>query len=116
MSNLTKEELQELIINNPSKFNEIKEDYPDVDLSESDFSGLNLDGIDFTDADLVGATYSIEVEGKNREYIIRFNRKPCDEIRSMMKSVRIWWDPRQMYWHGPVNSYTQELISDLFDY
>ena len=70
----------------------------------------------YLDADLAGATYSIEGEGKNREYIIRFNRKPCDEIRSMMKSVRIWWDPLQMYWHGPVNRFTEKLISDLFDY
>jgi len=58
MSKLTKDELQELIIKNPSEFNEIKDEYPDVDLSESDFSGLTLDGIDFTDADLVGASFA----------------------------------------------------------
>lgn len=54
----TKDEIYELIINDPDAYNEYKkETSEELDLSESDFSGTELYDIDFTDADLVDSTF-----------------------------------------------------------
>ena len=51
MIDYTKEELVELLQKYPEKFNEWKQEQEEVDLSEVDFSGINLAEIDFTDVD-----------------------------------------------------------------
>ena len=45
-----KENLVNLVINDPEKFNEIKDD--ETNLSESDFSNLTLTDVDFQDVNL----------------------------------------------------------------
>ena len=52
---LEKENLVNLIINNPEKFNEIKDD--ETNLSETDFSDLTLSDIDFEDVNLEGVDF-----------------------------------------------------------
>ena len=48
MIDYTKEELVELLRKNPDRFNEWKQEQDEeVNLSEIDFSGLNLNEIDF---------------------------------------------------------------------
>lgn len=58
MSNYTKEELYNLIIKSPEKFNEWKATQDEVDLSEIDFSYLTLSEIDFSDVDLNSSSFA----------------------------------------------------------
>ena len=58
MSEYTKEELYDLIKNSPDEFNEWKKSQEEVDLSETDFSALTLENIDFSDADLNGCSFA----------------------------------------------------------
>ena len=52
MTNYSKEELFDLINNNPSEFDEYRKSQGELDLSELDFSNLVLENIDFSEADL----------------------------------------------------------------
>ena len=59
MSTLTKEELVALLGENIEEFNEqIREDESGVDLSECDFSHMDLNGTDFTGCDLNDCIFS----------------------------------------------------------
>ena len=67
---MTKEELFEMIINSPEKFNEWKSTQTEeVDLSEIDFSSQNLENVDFENTDLNGSSFAdshlTEVNFKN---------------------------------------------------
>lgn len=58
MTNLSKEELQELILNKPSEFNNLRKiNDTRLDLSESDFSGVPFSDIDFSNTDLTGSAF-----------------------------------------------------------
>ena len=58
MLDYTKEELLSLIQKDPEKFNEWKIGQEDIDLSETDFSGIVLREIDFTDVDLNSSSFA----------------------------------------------------------
>lgn len=58
MSNYTKEELYSLIKKSPQEFNDWKATQENVDLSEMNFSYINLDGADFSDADLNSSSFA----------------------------------------------------------
>lgn len=55
----SKEELQDLILNNSDEYKKFKASIGDeeLDLSELDFSNANLEEIDFSNADLSGSTF-----------------------------------------------------------
>ena len=56
---LTKEELINLIFTNVDAFNdEIKQASGAIDLSETDFSGISLDGIEFVNVDLTSSSFA----------------------------------------------------------
>ncbi len=56
---LTKEELVNLIFTNVDAFNdEIKQASGAIDLSETDFSGISLDGIEFVNVDLTSSSFA----------------------------------------------------------
>jgi len=59
MIDYTREELVELLQKNPDKFNEWKHAQDDeVNLSETDFSGLTLNEIDFSDVNLNSSSFA----------------------------------------------------------
>jgi len=58
MSDYTKEEIFELIKKSPQEFNDWKSTQDMVDLSETDFSYLTLDGVDFSDVDLNASSFA----------------------------------------------------------
>ena len=58
MIDYTKEELVDLLRRNPEKFNEWKIEQEEVDLSETDFSGIVLREIDFSDVDLNSSSFA----------------------------------------------------------
>jgi uncharacterized protein YjbI with pentapeptide repeats len=58
MSNYTKDELYNLIKQNPEEFNKWKSEQASVDLSELDFSSVTLNDIDFSDVDLNGSSFA----------------------------------------------------------
>ena len=73
MSDYTKDELYNLIVNSPEEYNEWKKNQTDeVDLSEMDFSSVNLEQVDLSDADLNGSAFAdahlVEVNFKNADY------------------------------------------------
>lgn len=54
----SKEELQELILTKPEEYNAYKATVSEeIDLSEIDFSGSNLDSINFSNSDLSGSSF-----------------------------------------------------------
>lgn len=54
----SKEELLELILNNPEEYHAYKATVSDeIDLSELDFSNSNLDSINFSNSDLSGSSF-----------------------------------------------------------
>ena len=56
---LSKEELAELVINNVDNFNEeIRSISGGADLSETDFSNINIEGAEFVDADLTSSSFA----------------------------------------------------------
>ena len=72
MSEYTKDELYNLIVNSPDKYNEWKKSKDEeIDLSEMDFSSVYLEQIDFSDADLNGSSFAdanlVEVNFKNAD-------------------------------------------------
>lgn len=59
MSDYTKEEIYELVKTDPQKFNEWKKTQSEeIDLSESDFSYITLEGVDFSDVDLNASSFA----------------------------------------------------------
>jgi len=54
----TKEELYNLIKKSPQEFKEWKDAQDEVDLSETDFTYLTLDGVDFSGVDLNGSSFA----------------------------------------------------------
>ena len=68
----TKEELFDLIINKPEKYNEWKSNYEEeVDLTELDFSSQTIENVNFENADLSGSSFAdchlTEVNFRNTE-------------------------------------------------
>ena len=55
------------------------------------------------------ATYTIE----NNEILIRFDRKPSDDVCAEMKALRIWWDPDRSIWHGEYSPEREALAQRL---
>lgn len=55
------------------------------------------------------ATYTIE----NNEILIRFDRKPSDDVRAEMKALRIWWDPERSVWHGEYSPEREALAQRI---
>lgn len=56
---LSKEELAELVINNVDNFNEeIRSISGGADLSETDFSNINIEGAEFVNADLTSSSFA----------------------------------------------------------
>ena len=53
----SKEELFDLIVSNPSAYEDYRKNHEEIDLSELDFSGLTLEGVDLTNADLSGCSF-----------------------------------------------------------
>jgi len=58
MSAYTKEEIYELIKKSPQEFNEWKKTQDEIDLSETDFSYITLEGVDFSDVDLNASSFA----------------------------------------------------------
>lgn len=58
MSDYTKEELYNLIKKSPQEFNKWKKNQEDIDLSESDFSYLTLENVDFSGVDLNASSFA----------------------------------------------------------
>ena len=59
MAQLTKDEIFDLIKNNPDEYNEWKsKQEEEIDLSELDFSHISLENINFEDADLNACSFS----------------------------------------------------------
>lgn len=54
----SKEELYNLIKKSPQEFNDWKASQDDVDLSETDFSYLTIDNVDFSGVDLNGSSFA----------------------------------------------------------
>ena len=89
----TKEELFDLIVNSPEKFNEWKKSQEqEVDLSEMDFSSQTLENVDFENADLNGSSFAdchlTEINFKNTDSTsIDFTRTvlvECDFTDSLL--------------------------------
>lgn len=58
MGEYTKDELYNLVKESPQEFNDWKKNEVDIDLSESDFSYLTLDNVDFSGVDLNGSSFA----------------------------------------------------------
>ena len=58
MANYSKEEIFDLILKNPSEFEDYRKANGELDLSEFDFSNLTVEGVNFTGADLSGASFN----------------------------------------------------------
>ena len=58
MSEFTKDELFDLIVNDVEKYNDYKKTQEELDLSELDFSNLTLENVDLSGADLSGSSFS----------------------------------------------------------
>ena len=89
----TKEDLYDLVVNSPEKFNEWKsKQSEEVDLSESDFSSLTLENVNFEDVDLNGSSFAdshlTEVNFKNTDLtsadFTRANLVECDFSEALL--------------------------------
>ena len=59
---LSKEELVDLVINDKNTFNTEIKNIPNADMSEVDFSNVNLSGIEFIDVDLNSSSMVNQVQ------------------------------------------------------
>ena len=101
MPEYTKEDLYDLIINNPAEFNDYREVMGELDLSEMDFSGTNLAEIDFTNCDLSGSSFSeahlTECKFQNCDLtscdFTRSNLVECDFSESLLNGTDYSYAP-----------------------
>ena len=68
MSNYSKEEIFDLILKNPSEFEDYRKANGEIDLSELDFSNMTIEGVNLTGADLSGASFNDVTFTEGLEY------------------------------------------------